>query len=266
MKIGIIGAMDEEIAIIRALMSPRKDVELGGNTFYSGLIEDIDIVLLKCGIGKVNAAIGATLLTVYHNPNCIINTGSAGGFSDDLCIGDVVISNEVAHHDVDVTAFGYEYGQVPKMPSRYLPNTSLIEMAKQSIEKLDGIRFSIGLVATGDSFMSDPERIDKLKKQMPQIKVAEMEAAAIAQTCYQFNKKFIIFRSVSDIAGQESPHTFKEFLGTAAKNSASIVIEMLKALKIYEAENEARSPESIKSRILKDQNFKKSIESYYKSR
>jgi adenosylhomocysteine nucleosidase len=264
MKVGIIGAMDEEVAIIREKISSVKEIDFGICTFYEGKIEGIDVLLLKSGIGKVNASIGTTLLILYAHPNCIINTGSAGGFSNDLNIGDVVISNEVRHHDVDVTAFGYEYGQVPKMPSRYLPNSSLVEIAQKSVTRVEGIRFTNGLIATGDSFMNNPEHINELKDRMPGIMVAEMEAAAIAQTCYHFNKNFVIIRSVSDIAGKESPHTFESFLKTAAKNSAAIVLEMLKEIKAYEIENERRTPESIQKRLIRDMNHEKNIRFYYR--
>lgn len=265
MRAGVIGAMDEEISILRDRLVSASTIETAGFSFYSGQLEGIDVVLLKSGIGKVNAAIGATLINVLFNPNCIINTGSAGAISAELEIGDVIISNEVRHHDVDVTAFGYEYGQVPSMPSAYLPNNSLIKMAMQSSENIPGIRAKSGLIATGDSFMCDPEKIKQIRIKMPMIQVVEMEAAAIAQTCHQFGKSFLIIRSVSDIAGRTSPTTFEMFLENAARNSIKIVLGIIKELKQYENKNERRSEESIQRRKKESLKHEKYIQLRYRS-
>lgn len=258
MRAGVIGAMDEEIRMLREHLVSSSIINVAGFSFYSGRLEGLDVVLFKSGIGKVNAAIGTTLINVLFNPNCIINTGSAGAICAELEIGDVIISNEVRHHDVDVTAFGYEYGQVPAMPSSYLPNKSLIKMAMQSSENMPGIRVKNGLIATGDSFMCDPEKIKQIRIKMPMIQVAEMEAAAIAQTCHQFGKSFLIIRSVSDVAGRTSPTTFEMFLEKAAQNSIKIVLGIIKELKQYENNKERRSKESIQRRkkeFLKHERF-----------
>jgi adenosylhomocysteine nucleosidase len=248
MRSGIIGAMDEEIRKLRDRLISESIINIAGCTFYSGELDGVDVVLLKSGIGKVNAAIGTTLINILFNPNCIINTGSAGAICEELKIGDVIISNEVRHHDVDATAFGYEYGQVPAMPSSYLPNSDLIKMAIQSSEHIPGMKVKSGLIATGDSFMHDEEKIRRIREKMPMIQVAEMEAAAIAQTCHQFRKSFLIIRSVSDIAGSTSPTNFKLFLEKAAHNSIQIVLGIIKKLKQYEKKKERRSKKSIQSR------------------
>lgn len=266
MRAGIIGAMDEEIRMLRDRLVSASILDISGFSFYSGQLEGVDVVLLKSGIGKVNAAIGATLINVLFNPNCIINTGSAGAICAELEIGDVIISNEVRHHDVDVTAFGYEYGQVPAMPSSYLPNDSLIKMAVQSSENIPGIRVRNGLIATGDSFICDPEKIKQIRIKMPMIQVAEMEAAAIAQTCHQFGKSFLIIRSVSDIAGRTSPTTFEVFLEKAAQNSIKIVLGIIKELKQYENQKERRSEESIQRRKKESLKHEKYIQLRYRSR
>ncbi|KXG42935.1 5'-methylthioadenosine/S-adenosylhomocysteine nucleosidase [Tepidibacillus decaturensis] len=231
MKIGIIGAMDEEVERLKEKLEQREDIVIAESEFSTGKLENQDIILLKSGIGKVNAAIGTTLLNQLFSPEYVINTGSAGGFHKELNVGDVVISTEVRHHDVDVTAFGYEYGQVPKMPASFLPDPHLMEIAINSAEKLTGVQVVEGLVATGDSFMNDPERVDYVRSKFPNLYAVEMEAAAIAQVCYQFKVPFIIIRSLSDIAGKESKVSFEQFLKKAAVNSANLVIEMVKELK-----------------------------------
>ncbi|MEH7884314.1 5'-methylthioadenosine/S-adenosylhomocysteine nucleosidase [Bacillus sp. JJ1609] len=231
MRVGIIGAMDEEVELLRSKLIDREDTSLAGTEFYQGKIDSLEVVLLKSGIGKVNAALGTALLIEKFKPDFIINTGSAGGFHRDLNVGDVVISTEVRHHDVDVTIFGYEYGQVPRMPAYYSPDQRLVSIAVKSAEKINGIQVAEGLIASGDSFMNDPERVEFIRSKLPDLFAAEMEAAAIAQVAYQFEVPFVIIRSLSDIAGKDSNISFDQFLETAAKNSAELILLMLEELK-----------------------------------
>lgn len=231
MRVGIIGAMDEEVDLLRSKLEDREDLILAGTEFYSGKIENLEVVLLKSGIGKVNAAMGTTLLIDKFQPDLIINTGSAGGFHSELNVGDVVISSAVTHHDVDVTVFGYEYGQVPRMPAYYTPDEKLVSIAEKSAASIDGIKVAQGLIASGDSFMNDPERVEFIRSKLPDLYAAEMEAAAIAQVAHQFEVPFVIIRSLSDIAGKDSNISFDQFLETAAKNSAELILLMLEELK-----------------------------------
>lgn len=231
MRVGIIGAMDEEVELLRSKLVNRKDTSLAGSEFYQGQIDHLEVVLLKSGIGKENAAMGTTLLIEKFQPDVIINTGSAGGFHNDLNVGDVVISSQVRHNDVDVTIFGYEYGQVPRMPAFYTPDEKLVSYAKKSAEKIGGIQVAHGLIASGDSFMSDPDRVEYIRTKLPDLYAAEMEAAAVAQVAHQFEVPFVIIRSLSDIAGKDSNISFDQFLETAAKNSAELILFMLEELK-----------------------------------
>ncbi|MBT2680170.1 5'-methylthioadenosine/S-adenosylhomocysteine nucleosidase [Bacillus sp. ISL-35] len=231
MRIGIIGAMDEEVDLLRSKMADIEEMNLAGSEFYNGKIDNQEVVLLKSGIGKVNAAMGTALLIEKFQPDVIINTGSAGGFHKELNVGDVVISTEVRHHDVDVTIFGYEYGQVPRMPAYFSPDANLVSVAEKSAEKINDIQVVKGLIASGDSFMNDPERVDFIRSKMPELYAAEMEAAAIAQVAHQFEVPFVIIRSLSDIAGKDSNVSFDQFLETAAKNSAELILLMLEELK-----------------------------------
>lgn len=231
MRVGIIGAMDEEVDLLRSRLDERNDTILARSEFYEGKINSLEVVLLKSGIGKVNAALGTALLIEKFNPDVIINTGSAGGFHRDLNVGDVVISTEVRHHDVDVTIFGYEYGQVPRMPAYFAPDDRLVDAAVRSAGKIKGIQVVKGLIASGDSFMNDAERVEFIRNKLPDLFAAEMEAAAIAQVAHQFDKPFVIIRSLSDIAGKESNISFDQFLETAAKNSAELILLMLEELK-----------------------------------
>ncbi|OMH32858.1 5'-methylthioadenosine/S-adenosylhomocysteine nucleosidase [Motiliproteus sp. MSK22-1] len=228
--IGIIGAMEEEVTYLRDQLVGRQDLNVAGYEFHSGQLSGQQVVLLKSGIGKVNAAIGTTILLERFQPLCIINTGSAGGFAQDLDIGDVVISSEVRQHDFDLTVFGYEHGQVPQMPAAFTPDPKLVEIAQESIRKVQDVKTVLGLIATGDAFMNDPEKVAEARAKFPDMLAAEMEAGAIGQTCFRYQVPFIIFRALSDIAGKESSVSFKEFLEQAGIHSAHMVIEMVREL------------------------------------
>src|SRR5699024_8376757 len=158
MKIGIIGAMDEEIALLQENMTETNIVHIANSIFIEGKLKNKDVVLVKSGIGKVNAAMTTTILMERYEPTFVINTGSAGGFSTNLKVGDIVISEDVVHHDVDVTAFDYEYGQVPQMPPTFKADKSLIDTVQHILTEMK-IGSEIGLIATGDSFMNDPKRV-----------------------------------------------------------------------------------------------------------
>lgn len=229
LHIAIIGAMDEEIETLIPQITNLKETCIAGFTFYNGNIDDKKVTLLKSGIGKVNAAIGTTILIENFKPSHIINTGSAGGFDTSLNVGDIVISDEVCYHDVDVTAFDYAIGQVPQMPAKFKADEKLIKVA-QSLESLKEVKTVTGLIATGDIFMNDPKKVESTRNNFPNMQACEMEAAAIAQTCFRYNTPFIIFRSLSDIAGKESNISFPEYIKTAGVHSAYMVVEMIKSL------------------------------------
>lgn len=230
LKIGIIGAMDEEVELLKETLEERQEHLIAGYSLYTGKMHGVEVILLKSGIGKVNAAIGTTLLLQEFQPTCVINTGSAGGFAEELEVGDVVISSEVRHHDVDVTIFGYEPGQVPGLPAGFIPDSYLAEIAERCISRMEGMKTVQGLIATGDSFMNCPERVAKTRENFPTMKAVEMEAAAIAQTCHQFDIPFIVIRALSDIAGKESDLSFEQFLVVAAKHSAEMVMAMVQSI------------------------------------
>ncbi|WP_085298494.1 5'-methylthioadenosine/S-adenosylhomocysteine nucleosidase [Cognaticolwellia mytili] len=231
MKAGIIGAMEPEVAILKSKLLNCETTTHAGYTFYQGQLNDNDVVIVQSGIGKVPAALATAILIDKFQPDYIVNTGSAGGFDQLLKVGDIVISSEVRYHDVDVTAFGYEVGQLPANPPAYLPHPELIAAAKIGISSLENIQTLVGLITTGDTFMTKEEDIAKAKANFPTMAAVEMEGAAIANTCHQFDIPFVIIRSMSDIAGKESPSSFEAYLETASINSSQLVISMLDALK-----------------------------------
>lgn len=230
MKVAIIGAMEEEVTILRDKIENKEVVTIAGSEFTTGVMNGMDVILLKSGIGKVNAAMSTAILLERFKPDYVINTGSAGGFKQTLNVGDVVISSEVVHHDVDVTAFGYEYGQVPQLPARFVADEKLVQIAQKCAKEIEGIQVEKGLIATGDSFMNDPARVDFIRTKFNELYAVEMEAAAIAQVCYQFAVPFVIIRALSDIAGKESNISFDQFLHKAALHSANLVMSIVNEL------------------------------------
>jgi adenosylhomocysteine nucleosidase len=231
MRVAIIGAMEEEVTILREQLEGLEQETIAGCEFNTGKLNGVDVVLLKSGIGKVNAAMSTAILLEKYKPDTVINTGSAGGFSPELNVGDIVISTEVRHHDVDVTAFGYEYGQVPQLPASFKADEKLVATAVEAAKEIQGIAVAKGLIATGDSFMNDPERVEFIRGKFSNLQAVEMEAAAIAQVSYQFKVPFVIIRALSDIAGKESNVSFENFLEKAALHSAQLVVKIVAALK-----------------------------------
>lgn len=229
MKIGIIGAMEEEVEHLRKQMMQATVTVVANCEFTDGIINGTNVILTKCGIGKVNAALATSLLNDRYQPDYVINTGVAGGLNASMSVGDLVISTEVRHHDVDATVFGYEHGQVPGMVPAYLPDPALIAVAKKAAEKV-GFHSEEGLVVTGDSFMDDEERVNAVKALFPTAFCAEMEAAAIAQVCHQYQTPFVIIRALSDVAGQDAKMSYDTFLEKSAVNSAKQVLFMIDAL------------------------------------
>jgi adenosylhomocysteine nucleosidase len=231
MKVAIIGAMEEEVKILRDAIENKTVETIAGSEFTFGTMEGVEVILLRSGIGKVNAAMGATILFEKYAPDYVINTGSAGGYNEQLNVGDLVISTEVRHHDVDVTAFGYEYGQVPQLPAAFTADSALISIAEEGAKELEDIKAVQGLIATGDTFMSDPVRVEYIRDKFTDLQAVEMEAAAIAQVAYQFGTPFVIIRALSDIAGKESDISFDQFIDKAALHSSKLVMRMVQLLK-----------------------------------
>lgn len=235
--IGIIGAMEEEVSLLRSFMEQSRKESIGNFEFIKGKLEGKDVVLLRSGIGKVQAAVGCTLLIDRFAPGLVFNTGSAGGLDTSLSFGDVIIASGLLYHDVDVTAFKYAPGQLPGQPQVFAVSDDLIQMAEKAVDELKGERIlpeSLnhvrGLIGSGDAFICDPVRIETLKKLFPKLMAVEMEGAAIAHTCALFNIPSLIIRALSDIAGVESPVTSDQFLPLAAKHSAEIIRRIIRSI------------------------------------
>lgn len=231
MKIGIIGAMDQEVKILKEKMSAPISWERAGVLFVSGTLGKHDVIVVRSGIGKVAASVTTSLLIQQYGVNMVINTGSAGGIGEGLQVGDVVFSEKLAYFDVDVTGFGYEYGQLPAgMPLYFEASQYIIDEMKKAAQKT-GQQVRSGLIVTGDSFVNSPEKIAEIKSHFPEALACEMEGAAIAQTARQFNIPFLIIRAISDTADHQATMSFDEFIDEAGKRSAEMVIEFLNTIK-----------------------------------
>lgn len=229
MKIAVIGAMEEEVELLREQLNGQIKT-IANIEFVEAQKDGHTVILVKSGIGKVNAALSTTLLLQTYQPDIVINTGSAGGLQSGMQVGTVVISTEVVHHDVDVTAFGYALGQVPRLPETYVADDKLVQLAEEVVAEIGEHPSAIGLIGSGDVFMSNPERVQLVQQQFPTMIAAEMEAAAVAQVCHQFGVPFVVIRALSDIAGEESSMTFEEFLPVAVKHSSAIVLRAISKL------------------------------------
>ncbi|MDR0553571.1 MAG: 5'-methylthioadenosine/S-adenosylhomocysteine nucleosidase [Treponema sp.] len=233
--IGIIGAMEDEVTLIRQRIEDIQTETTGGFEFVAGNLEGKPVVLLRCGIGKVNAAVGCALLINRFRPTVVINTGSAGGIDPSLSFGDAIISSSLVYYDVDVTAFNYAPGQLPAMPAVFPVQEHLIRRAESAVDALkrEGVlppsfNHVRGLIGSGDVFVHEPAYIARLRQLFPALRAVEMEGTAIAHACFLFDTPVLIIRALSDIAGVESPVKFDEFLPIASKHSAEIVRRIVK--------------------------------------
>ncbi|VFP87818.1 5'-methylthioadenosine/S-adenosylhomocysteine nucleosidase [Candidatus Erwinia haradaeae] len=226
MKVGIIGAMEEEVNILRHQIKKRSKIYLSGAEIDSGLLSGVEVFLIKSGIGKVLAALSATLLINLYKINILINIGSAGGLHPKFKIGDIVISSAVQYHDVDVTTYGFQLGQVPNCPCVFQADHNLITIAKCCIQKLN--IFSMrGIIVTGDTFIQGNEPLQRIRYYFPEAIAVDMESAAIGHVCYQCNVPFVIIRSISDFSNRSSPSNFHSFLNIAAQKSSLVVENIL---------------------------------------
>ena len=214
MKIGIIVAMDKELQQLRPLFP-----------------ED-QVILQKSGIGKVNAAIQAVEMIRQFQPDCIISTGCAGGNGDDVNVQDVVVSTQLAYHDVYCgEAIGHSvYGQVQGLPPRFEADPSLLEKAL-SLSLPKGLKVHPGLIVTGDWFVDTKEKMREIVGHFPEAKAVDMESCAIAQACYINKVPFISFRVISDIPLRDTDASmYHDFWNTIAQNSFQVTKTFIESL------------------------------------
>ena len=230
-KLGIIGAMEQEVETLLAAMTDKQAHIHAGSTFFEGTLEGLPAVVVRCGIGKVNAALSAQILCSCYGITHLVNTGIAGSLCAELDIGDLVVSQDTMYHDVDAVAFGYPMGKVPGMDVTAFPaDETLVGYAFGAAEAVNPGHTRIGRVASGDQFVASreaKERIVELTKAL----CTEMEGTAIAQTAYRNGIPFVILRAISDKADDSTTMDYPTFEKLAAHRCAAVTQALARALK-----------------------------------
>ena len=227
MKIGIIAAMSSEYKQVAQLLENKKEYTEGIYEYTEGTIKNNTIILTKCGIGKVNAAVGAVELIRTFQPDCIISTGVAGGIDKCLKVMDVVASARIVYHDV-WCGEGNAYGQIQGMPTFFEGNKTLFDCAI-SLDTETPIHG--GLICSGDKFITDREELDVIKGNFPEGLAVDMESGSIAQVCHIYKVPFISFRIISDTPGAENHwEQYTNFWGEMADRSFGVTKAFLESL------------------------------------
>ena len=231
MKIGIIGAMDLEIATLKEKMTNVSTKTVASMEFFDGTLNNVPVVIVKCGIGKVNAGICVQILHDLFSVTHVINTGIAGSLRAEINIGDIVVSTDAVQHDMDVTVFGYQVGQIPQIPvfnfeaDKFLSDTAMAVCREVNTD----IQVFRGRVVSGDQFISSKEKKEFLIQTFDGC-CTEMEGAAIAQAAYLIGLPFVIIRAISDKADDSAEMDYPTFEHGAALHSAKLVEAMLERL------------------------------------
>ena len=236
MKIGIIGAMDLEIeTLTQKEMTSEEIISKAGLTFHAGKLGSTEVVIVKSGIGKVNAAICAQILIDCFGITHLINTGIAGSLNHNINIGDIVISTDAMYHDFDISALGYEPGVIPELGTphylKYFSADPALRASAAAIcrEVLPEIGLHEGRVVSGDQFISTAEQKHHIADSYQGL-CTEMEGAAIAHTAHVNNIPFVILRAISDKADEEADVSFEVFEHEAAENCAKLTAHMVRSL------------------------------------
>lgn len=230
-KLGIIGAMQLEVETLLGVMENKTARERAGSVFYEGELEGLPVVIVQCGVGKVNAALCAQILCDCFDVTHLVNTGIAGSLCADLDIGDLVVSRDAMYHDFDCVHFGYECGKVPGMDTVAFPaDEGLMKLAYAAAEAVHPGHVRIGRVASGDQFVAEKELKEKIIAVTGGL-CTEMEGTAIAQTACRNKLPFVILRAISDKADDSAEMDYPTFERIAAHRCAQVTRNLAKALK-----------------------------------
>jgi len=230
-KIGIIGAMEEEINILKSWMQEVTVKTIASMEFNEGVLKGKDVIVVRSGIGKVNAAVCTQILADIYHIDAVINTGVAGSLHSEINIADIVLSTDALQHDVDATGFGYKIGEIPRMDtSIFKANEQMVKLAEEvCAEVIPEVGVFAGRVVSGDQFISNSDKKEWLIKNFEGY-CTEMEGAAIAQTAYLNNIPFLIIRAISDKADHTAEMTYSEFEEIAIKNTVKLVSTLIERL------------------------------------
>ena len=230
-KLGIIGAMEQEVETLLEKMENKSAATVAGSTFYEGKLSGLDVVVVQCGIGKVNAALCVQILCDRYQITHAVNTGIAGSLCADLDIGDLVVSRDAMYHDFNCVHFGYPFGKVPGMDVVSFPADDLLtKLAYVAADQVHPGHVTLGRVASGDQFVADQELKNYIIENTGAL-CTEMEGAAIAQTAYRNKIPFVILRAISDKADNSAQMDYPTFEKQAAHRCAAVTMALAAALK-----------------------------------
>lgn len=230
--IGFIGAMDIEVNELISLLENKTLTKISGINFYTGQISEKDVVIAKCGVGKVNAAVCAQTMILTYKPDVVINTGVAGSLSEKLNICDVAIATDVVQHDMDTSPLGDPVGFVSGIDMVKIPcDIRISQMLYNSAVKFENIKCELGTIASGDQFLNSDDVKKRITDNFGAI-AGEMEGASIGHVAYMNNVPFSILRVISDNASGESNIDFPKFCTIAADMSIKICAEFIKQYQI----------------------------------
>lgn len=230
-KLGIIGAMWLEVETLLQRMEGTRSRKWAGSDFYEGTLEGLPVVVVQCGVGKVNATICAQILCDCYQVTHLVNTGIAGSLSPKLDIGDLVVSRDAMYHDFDCRKFGYPFGKVPGMDLTAFPaDEDLMAAAFAAAEQVHPGHTHLGRVASGDQFVADADLKEKIIANTQGL-CTEMEGAAIAQTAYRNGLPFVILRAISDKADDSAEMDYPTFERIAAHRCAQVTCTLARRLK-----------------------------------
>ena len=226
--IGIIGAMEVEVAILKEKMEDVRIIKKASMDFYEGILAGKKVVVVRSGIGKVNAGICAQILADVFSVDAIINTGIAGSLNKNINIGDIVLSTDVVEHDMDATGFGYRKGQIPQMPVFFFnADDNLRRLAAEVCKEVNpDIQVFEGRIASGDQFVCDQDVKNRIVSEFSAY-ATEMEGAAIGQAAYLNEIPFLVVRAISDKADGSAQMDYSEFEKAAVDHSVRLTLNML---------------------------------------
>lgn len=226
--IGIIGAMEVEVAILKEKMEDVRIIKKASMDFYEGILAGKKVVVVRSGIGKVNAGICAQILADVFSVDAIINTGIAGSLNKNINIGDIVLSTDVVQHDMDATGFGYRKGQIPQMPVFFFNvDDNLRRLAAEVCKEVNpDIQVFEGRIASGDQFVCDQDVKNRIVSEFSAY-ATEMEGAAIGQAAYLNEIPFLVVRAISDKADGSAQMDYSEFEKAAVDHSVRLTLNML---------------------------------------
>lgn len=229
--VGIIGAMEEEVSALKEQMTEVSVTKKAGMEFCRGMLNGKPVVVVRSGIGKVNAGICTQILVDDYHVDCVINTGIAGSLKSVIDIGDIVVSTDTVQHDMNAVGFGYPLGQIPRMDTLAFPaDQKLIELACQVCREVNPeIQVYAGRVVSGDQFVSDKESKERIKTNFDGF-CTEMEGAAIAQAAYLNGIPYVVLRAISDKADDSAAVDYPAFEREAIRHCVNLVLNMVKRL------------------------------------